>query len=214
MTPRHRISILIADDHFIVRSGLVAVIQSEPDLLVVAQASDGAQAAELYARHQPDVALLDLRMPIKNGNDAIELIRRDFPQARILVLTAYSGDEDIHRALEAGARGYVLKSSTGDGLIPAIRAVAAGEHWIPQDVASRLAVRSAYEALTQREIEVLREIASGRANKEIAQHLAISEHTVKDHLKNILGKLQVAGRTEAVTAAVRRGIIEIGPAVK
>jgi DNA-binding NarL/FixJ family response regulator len=141
MTPRSRISILIADDHFIVRSGLVAVIQSEPDLLVVAQASDGAQAAELYARHQPDVALLDLRMPIKNGNDAIELIRRDFPQARILVLTAYSGDEDIHRALEAGARGYVLKSSTGDGLIPAIRAVAAGDHWIPQDVYSRFTLK-------------------------------------------------------------------------
>jgi len=209
MTPEGKITVLVADDHFIVRSGLVAVIQSEPDMKVVAQAADGAQAVELYAKHQPDVALLDLRMPVKSGNEAIDLIRRDFPAAHILVLTAYSGDEDIHKALRAGARGYVLKSSTGEGLIPAIRAVAAGERWVPRDVASRLAVRSTYEALTNREIEVLKEIAKGRANKEIAQTLAISEHTVKDHLKNILGKLHVAARTEAVTAAVQRGIIEL-----
>jgi DNA-binding NarL/FixJ family response regulator len=209
MTPDGKIAVLIADDHFIVRSGLVALIHSEPNMHVVAQATDGAQAVELYARHQPDVALLDLRMPVKNGCEAIELIRREFPGARLLVLTAYSGDEDIHKALAAGASGYVLKSSTGDGLIPAIRAVAAGDRWIPRDVASRLAVRATYEALTQREVEVLREIAKGRANKEIAQTLAISEHTVKDHLKNILGKLHVAARTEAVTAAVQRGIIEL-----
>ena len=209
MTTDGKIQVLVADDHFIVRSGLVAVIQSEPDMTVVAQAADGAQAVELYARHRPDVALLDLRMPVKNGNEAIEAIRREFPAARILVLTAYSGDEDIHRALEAGAHGYALKSSTGDGLIPAIRAVAAGVRWVPRDVASRLAVRSAYEALTSREVEVLREMARGRANKEIAQQLAISEHTVKDHLKAIFGKLQVAGRTEAVMAAVQRGIIEV-----
>ena len=209
MTPGGKITVLVADDHFIVRSGLVAVIQAEPDMTVVAQAADGAQAVELYARHRPDVALLDLRMPVKSGNEAIELIHRDFPAAHILVLTAYSGDEDIHRALAAGALGYALKSATGDGLIPAIRAVAAGERWVPRDVASRLAVRRAYETLTSREVEVLREIARGRANKEIAQQLAISEHTVKDHLKNILGKLHVAGRTEAVTAAVQRGIIEL-----
>ena len=209
MTPDGKIGILVADDHFIVRSCLVAVIQSEPDMAVVAEAADGAQAVDLYARHQPDVALLDLRMPVKSGNAAIELIRRDFPMARILVLTAYSGDEDIHKALQAGARGYVLKSSTEDGLIPAIRAVAAGERWVPRDVASRLAVRSSYETLTNREVEVLKEIAKGRANKEIAHILAISEHTVKDHLKNILGKLHVAARTEAVTAAVQRGIIEL-----
>jgi len=209
MNPACAIRILIADDHFIVRSGLEALIHSEPDMKVVAQASDGAQAVELYARHRPDVALLDLRMPLKNGNEAIDLIRRDFPQAHILVLTAYSGDEDIHKALAAGASGYVLKSSTGEGLIPAIRAVAAGERWIPGDVASRLAMRNTYDALTGREIEVLKEIAKGRANKEIAQALAISEHTVKDHLKSIMGKLHVAARTEAVTAAVQRGIIEL-----
>ncbi|MBI5768407.1 MAG: response regulator transcription factor [Verrucomicrobia bacterium] len=209
MTADGKIEVLVADDHFIVRSGLVAVIQAEPDLRVVAQAADGAQAVECYARHRPDVALLDLRMPVKNGNEAIELIRAEFPAARILVLTAYSGDEDIHRALQAGACGYVLKSSSGEGLITAIRAVAAGERWVPRDVATRLAVRSTYEALTQREIDVLKEIAKGRANKEIAQALAISEHTVKDHLKNILAKLHVAARTEAVTAAVQRGIIEL-----
>ena len=201
--------IMVADDHFIVRSGLVALIDSEPDLKVVTQATDGAQAVEAYAQHRPDVALMDLRMPIKSGTQTIEAIRRAFPDAKILVLTAYNGDEDIHKAIAAGARGYLLKSSTGDDLIPAIRAVAAGGQWIPHDVASRLAVRRDDEALTPREIDVLREIAKGRANKEIAAHLAISENTVKDHLKNILAKLHVAARTEAVTAAVQRGIIEL-----
>lgn len=209
MSPEPSLRIMVADDHFIVRSGLVALIDSEPDLKVVTQATDGAQAVEAYAQHRPDVALMDLRMPIKSGTQAIEAIRRVFPDAKILVLTAYNGDEDIHKAIAAGARGYLLKSSTGDDLIPAIRAVAAGGQWIPRDVASRLAVRRDDEALTPREIDVLREIAKGRANKEIAAHLAISENTVKDHLKNILAKLHVAARTEAVTAAVQRGIIEL-----
>lgn len=209
MSPRSTLDVMVADDHFIVRSGLVALIDSEPDMKVVAQATDGAQAVERYAIHRPDVAVLDLRMPVCNGTQAIELIRRDFPAARLLVLTAYSGDEDIHKALAAGASGYLLKSSTGDDLIPAVRAVAAGRRWIPNDVASRLVVRKDYEALTHREIEVLQKIAHGLANKEIAAKLAISENTVKDHLKSILGKLHVAARTEAVTAAVQRGIIEI-----
>jgi DNA-binding NarL/FixJ family response regulator len=203
------ITILVADDHSIVRSGLVALIESEDDMKVVAQASDGAQAVEAYAKHRPNLALLDLRMPIMNGNQVIEAIRRDFPDARVLVLTAYNGDEDIHRALAAGAAGYVLKSSTGDDLAQAIRVVASGGRWIPSDVASRLAVRKEYDALTAREIEVLREIAKGQANKEIASTLSISENTVKDHLKSILGKLHVAARTEAVTAAIQRGIIEL-----
>ncbi|HVU25514.1 MAG TPA: response regulator transcription factor [Opitutus sp.] len=209
MTHERKIRVLIADDHFIVRSGLRSVIQSEPDLRVVAEAVDGAQAVELFRRHQPDVALLDLRMPGTSGNDAIEAIRREFPAARILVLTAFSGDEDIHKALAAGALGYVLKSATDESLVPGIRAVAAGQRWIPGDVATRLAVRSAYEPLTAREIQVLKETARGRANKEIAGVLAISEHTVKDHLKSILAKLNAADRTEAVTAAVQRGIIEL-----
>ncbi len=209
MSENQPLRIMVADDHFIVRSGLVAMIDSEPDMKVVVQATDGAQAIEAYAKHRPDVALMDLRMPIKSGTQVIEAIRREFPDAPILVLTAYNGDEDIHKAIAAGARGYLLKSSTGDDLIPAIRAVAAGGNWIPRDVASRLAVRRDYETLTAREIEVLREIAKGCANKEIAGRLAISENTVKDHLKNILSKLHVAARTEAVTAAVQRGIIEL-----
>lgn len=209
MNPETPLRVLVADDHFVVRSGLVALIQTEPGMTVVAQAADGAQAVELYRQHRPDLALLDLRMPVLGGGEAIETIRREFPDARILVLTAFSGDEDIHRALHAGALGYVLKSATGDELVPAIRAVAAGERWIPRDVASRLALRSTFEALTPREIQVLKEIAKGRANKEIAAALSISEYTVKDHLKAILGKLHVAVRTEAVTAAVQRGIIEL-----
>jgi DNA-binding NarL/FixJ family response regulator len=209
MNARRKISILIADDHFIVRSGLVALIHAESDMRVVAEAVDGGQAIELFRKHQPDLALMDLRMPVKNGNETIELIRHEFPDARILVLTAFSGDEDIHRALNAGAHGYVLKSATSDGLIPAIRAVAAGELWVPRDVASRLAVRSSYGSLTAREIQVLKETARGKANKEIAAALAISKHTVKDHLKSILAKLNVADRTEAVTAAVQHGIIEL-----
>lgn len=211
MSPERKIRILVADDHFVVRSGLVSVIHAEPDMKVVAEAADGVQAIEQFRRHHPDLALLDLRMPVKNGNEAIETIRREFPHARILVLTAFSGDEDIHRALQAGAQGYVLKSATGDGLVPAIRAVAAGEPWIPRDVATRLAMRNAFEPLTARELQVLREAARGRANKEIAAALAISEHTVKDHLKSILAKLNVADRTEAVTAAVQRGIIDLAP---
>jgi DNA-binding NarL/FixJ family response regulator len=209
MSRETKIRILVADDHFIVRSGLISLIHSEPDMEVVAAAADGAQAVQLFAKHQPDLALLDLRMPGTNGNEAIDRIRRDFPRAHILVLTAFNGDEDIYKALRAGALGYVLKSSTGEALIPAIRAVAVGEPWIPRDVATRLAMRNSYEALTAREVQVLRETARGKANKEIAAALAISEYTVKDHLKNILAKLHVSDRTEAVTAAVQRGIIEL-----
>lgn len=209
MTARKKIRILIADDHFIVRSGLVALIHAEPDMKVVAEAVDGGQAVDLFREHQPDLALMDLRMPVKNGNETIETIHHDFPEARILVLTAFSGDEDIHRALHAGAQGYLLKSATSEELIPAIRAVAAGEGWVPQDIASRLALRDSYSALTPREIEVLKETARGKANKEIAETLAISKHTVKDHLKSILAKLHVSDRTEAVTSAVQHGIIEL-----
>lgn len=209
MSKPDQLNILLADDHFIVRSGLVALIQSEPDMTVVAQAADGAQAVQLYATHRPDVALIDWRMPGTGGHEAIEQIRQTFPEARILVLSACTGDEDIHRALSVGALGYVLKSSTGDDLIPAIRAVAAGSRWVPREVAGLLAMRDSFDVLSHREIEVLKEIAHGLANKEIAAKLAITEHTVKDHLKHILGKLHVAARTEAVTAAVQRGIIEL-----
>src|SRR5262249_18286474 len=150
---------------------------------VVAEAGDGAQAVELYSKHIPDLALMDLRMPVKSGIEATIEIRNRFSSASILMLTAFDGDEDIYKALQAGARGYVLKSSSGEKLIPALRAVAAGERWLPKDVASRLASRNLFEELTPRELQVLKEIAKGLANKEIADVLNITEHTAKDHLK-------------------------------
>src|SRR5258706_2738648 len=209
MKKLNNIRILVADDHFIVRIGLVALVNTEPDMEVVAEAADGAQAVELFARFKPDLVLMDLRMPLKNGIEAATEIRSQSPAARVLMLTTFDGDEDIHRALEAGAQGYVLKSSTGGELIPALRAVASGQKWIPREVANRLAFRKMFEDLTPREVQVLQHLAKGLANKEIANVLSISEHTAKDHLKNILGKLQVMDRTEAVTAAIQRGIIHL-----
>jgi DNA-binding NarL/FixJ family response regulator len=209
MKKDQKIRILIADDHYIVRMGLVALVNTEPDMEVVAEAADGAQAIELFAKHTPDLALIDARMPVKDGIEATVEIRRRFPTASILMLTAFDGDADIRKALEAGVQGYVLKSSTGDRLIPALRAVAAGERWVPREVASRLASRNSFEQLTAREMQVLNELAKGLSNKQIADVLNITEYTVKDHLKNILAKLRVADRTEAVTTALQRGIIHL-----
>jgi DNA-binding NarL/FixJ family response regulator len=203
------IRILIADDHYVVRMGLAALVETEPDLQVVGEAADGMQVIELYKKLHPDLVLMDLRMPRTDGVTATRQIREQFPQARILMLTTYDGDDDIHRALSAGASGYLLKNSTRESLIPALRAVAAGQRWIPQEVASRLAARKMFEDLTPREVDVLQQLAKGLANKEIADVLSISEHTVKGHLKSILGKLHVADRTEAVTAALQRGIIHL-----
>jgi DNA-binding NarL/FixJ family response regulator len=204
-----KIRILIADDHYIVRMGLVALMNTEPDMEVVAEAADGVQAVELFREHHPDLAVLDMRMPVRNGIDTTREIRTAFPTAKVLILTAFDGDEEIHKALQAGAQGYVLKSSTGGKLIPAIRAVAAGQRWVPQEVASRLTSRNLFEELTPRELQVLQLLAKGRANKEIADVLKITEYTAKDHLKSILAKLRVADRTEAVTAAIQRGIIHL-----
>jgi len=204
-----KIRILVADDHFIVRMGLTALVNTEPDMEVIAEAADGGQAFEFFSRFKPDLTLLDLRMPVKSGIEVTAEIRKKSPSARVLILTTFDGDEDIHRALAAGAQGYILKSATGEKLIPAIRAVAAGQRWIPEDVATRLASRSLFEELTPREVEVMHQLAKGLANKEIAEALSISENTAKDHLKNILGKLRVADRTEAVTAAIQRGIIHL-----
>ena len=209
MNPSGKIRILIADDHYVVRMGLTALVNTESDMEVVAEAQDGAQAVELFAEYRPDLALMDSRMPVKDGIEATLEIRKHFPDARILMLTAYDGDADIRRALEAGVSGYVLKRSTGDKLIPALRAVAAGERWIPKEVATQLASRKSFETLTRRESQVLEEMAKGLANKQIAESLHITEHTVKDHVKNILAKLRVADRTEAVTAALQRGIIHL-----
>jgi DNA-binding NarL/FixJ family response regulator len=209
MKTKNKIAILVADDHFVVRMGLSALLKTEPNMEVVAEAADGNEAVERFSQFQPDLVLMDLRMPAKDGVQATAEIRRRFPAARILMLTTFDGDEDIHRALEAGAQGYVLKNSTGDSLIPAVRAVAAGQRWIPREVATRLAFRNTFEELTDRELDVLNQLAKGLANKEIADVLHISEHTVKGHLKTILGKLRVADRTEAVTAAIQRGIIHL-----
>ena len=204
-----KIRILIADDHFVVRMGLTALINTEPDMEVVAEAADGAQALDLFCRHNPDLALMDMRMPVKNGIETTKEIRARFPNGRVLILTAFDGDEEIHQALQAGAQGFVLKSSTGEKLIPAVRAVAAGQRWVPKEVANRLSARTAFEELTPREVQVLQQLARGLANKEIADVLKITEYTVKDHLKSILAKLRVADRTEAVTAALQRGIIHL-----
>lgn len=203
------VRILVVDDHFIVRMGLIALINTEPDLRVIGETDDGDQAIELFEKLKPDLLLMDVRMPRRGGTDATRHIRQAAPHARVLMLSAFDGDADIHAALEAGAHGYVLKSATGEELIPAIRAVAAGKRWIPREVATRLKTRNAYEELTAREIDVLNQLARGLANKEIADALKISEYTTKDHLKSILAKLRVADRTQAVTAALQRGIIRL-----
>jgi DNA-binding NarL/FixJ family response regulator len=209
MKKESSIRILVADDHYVVRMGVIAIINNEPDMEVVAEAANGTQAIELFNKHQPDLVLLDSRMPLKSGVKAAEEIRNQHGTARILMLTAFDGDEDIHKALAAGAQGYVLKSSTGEQLVPALRAVAAGKNWIPAEVSERLAKRKEFEPLTPRELEVLHELAKGLANKQIADVMNISQHTTKGYLKNILTKLHVADRTEAVTVAIQRGLIHL-----
>ncbi len=209
MSSGAKIRILVADDHFVVRMGLTALVNTEPDLEVVGEAADGPQAVTAFEKHKPDLVLMDLRMPIKDGIWATAEIKSKHPNARVLMLTTFDGDTDIHRAMEAGAQGYVLKNSTGDKLIPALRAVAAGQRWIPKEIATRLASRNLFEDLTPRELQVLDQMAKGLANKEIADVLKITGHTVKDHLKSIVGKLHVADRTEAVTVALQRGIIHL-----
>jgi DNA-binding NarL/FixJ family response regulator len=209
MKKESKIRILVADDHYVVRMGVIAIINNEPDMEVVAEAANGAQAIELFNKHKPDLLLLDSRMPLKSGVQAAKEIRNQHGAARILMLTAFDGDEDIHKALAAGAQGYVLKSSTGEQLVPALRAVAAGKNWIPAEVAERLAKRKEFEPLTPRELEVLHELAKGLANKQIAEVMNISTHTTKGYLKDILTKLHVADRTEAVTVAIQRGLIHL-----
>ena len=203
------IRVLIADDHFVVRMGLAAVIGTQPDITVVAEATNGKQAIELFREHRPDVTLMDLRMPEVDGLEAITAIRGEFPESRFIVLTTYDGDEDIYRALQAGARAYLLKDMLRDGLVEAIRAVHAGQRRIPAEVASRLAERMNRTELTARELEVLRLIVEGKSNKAIAAELSIAEGTVKIHINNILSKLGVSDRTQAATFALQRGIIHL-----
>lgn len=203
------IRVLVVDDHQIVRQGLVALINSEPGLKVVAEAADGAQAVELFRQHRPDVTLMDLRLPGMGGVEATRAIRREFAAARIIVLTTYDGDEDIYRALQAGAQGYLLKGMSFDELLAAIRTVHAGARRIPAPVAERLAERIAGQELTGRELQVLELIVKGRSNREISTALAISEATVKSHINSLLGKLGVSDRTQAATSALQRGIIHL-----
>ncbi len=209
MKKEPKLRILVADDHYVVRMGVIAIIDNEPDMEVVAEAANGPQAIELFKEYKPDLILLDSRMPLKNGVQVAKEIQNQHGSVRILMLTAFDGDEDIHKALTAGAQGYVLKSSTGEQLVPALRAVAAGKKWIPEEVADRLAQRAKFEPLTPRELEVLHELAKGLANKQIADVMNISMHTTKGYLKNILTKLHVSDRTEAVTVAIQRGLIHI-----
>jgi DNA-binding NarL/FixJ family response regulator len=205
-----RVRILIVDDHPIVRKGLAATLEPEPDMEVVASAATGKQAVDLFREKRPDVTIMDLTLtPDMTGIQAIQAIRREFPHARIIVLSAYKRDEDIYRALQAGAATYLLKESLGDDLIPIIREVHAGGGPIPSQVGRKLADRVKQPALTTRELEVLQLVADGMRNKEIASSLGITEETAQGHVKNILSKLHVHDRTEAVTLAIRRGIIHI-----
>ena len=206
MTELH---VLIADDHPIVREGLSAVISDQPDMVVIRQAATGAEAVTRALADRPDVILMDLRMPELNGVDAIAAIRAQWPSAHIIVLTTYDGDEDIYRALQAGAQAYLLKDTPRVELLDAIRAVARGHKRIPPEVAARLAERIGGPTLTEREVDVLRLMAHGRSNKVIGVELNISEGTVKFHVNNILGKLGVDDRTQAVTVALQRGIIHL-----
>jgi DNA-binding NarL/FixJ family response regulator len=203
------ITILTADDHPLIRDGLAAVLRAESGLQVVAEAANGEEAIEAYARLHPDIVLMDLRMPVMDGLTATRAILADDPNARIIVLTTYDGDEDIHRALAAGARGYLLKDMMRTDLIGVIRAVHRGQRGIPAPVAARLAEHTPRIGLTARELEVLRLVAEGLSNAQVADRIGRTEGTVKVHLKNILQKLDVKDRTEAVTTALRRGFIHL-----
>ena len=203
------IRVLTVDDHALLREGIAALVNAEPDMNVVAQASNGQQAIELFRLHRPDVTLMDLQMPGLNGIEAIIGIRSEFSNARIIVLTTYAGDAQVLRALKAGARAYLLKGHVHRELLETIRAVHAGKKRIPPELAAELADHAADDDLTPREIDVLRLIASGNANKVIADRLSITEETVKSHVTNILSKLGANDRTHAVTIGLKRGIIEL-----
>ncbi len=208
MSTPERIRILCVDDHPVVRQGIAGLVGIQPDMQLVAEGSNGREAIEQYRAHQPDVALMDLQMPEMGGLDAIIAIRGEFPDARIIVLTTYAGDVQALRALKAGARAYLLKNSMHKELLETIRAVYSGKKALSPDVSFQLAEHSTDDALTPGEIRVLRLIAEGNANKEIARELAISEETVKGQVRNILSKLDAKDRTHAAMIGFKRGIIE------
>jgi DNA-binding NarL/FixJ family response regulator len=206
---KERIRIVIADDHSVVREGLVSLIKRKSDMVVVAEASNGRDAVDLWKKHHPDVTLLDLRMPELDGVSVIKQIRELDETAPIVVLTTYDGDEDIYRAIKAGAKAYLLKDTARDALVECVRKVYAGETYLPPLLAAKLAERVSGETLSAREVEVLRRMAAGKSNKEIGAELFISEGTVKTHVKSIFAKLDVVSRTEAVATATRRGLIQL-----
>jgi two-component system NarL family response regulator len=203
------IKIMVIDDQAVVRQGFVALINTVSDMVVVAEGTNGRQAIELYRLHRPDVTLMDLRMPKMGGVEAIVAIRKEFRDARLIILTTYDGDEDIYRSLQAGAQGYLLKDMFFEELEDAIRKVHAGWRRIPAQVAERLAERMGSSDLTGREIEVLEQIVAGNSNKAIAHRLNISEATVKSHINSILSKLGVSDRTQAATTALQRGLVHL-----
>jgi DNA-binding NarL/FixJ family response regulator len=209
MSDQVKIRVLSVDDHPLLSEGIAAIINSQPDMVLVSQASTGTEAIQRYREVQPDVTLMDLRLPDVSGIDAIIAIRTEFPEARIIVLTTFEGDVEIQRALQAGARAYLLKNMPPNELVEVIRQVRAGKKRVPPEVAAQLAEHIGDERLTTRELDVLRRIASGNRNRDIAELLFISEETVKVHIKHIMDKLGAKDRTQAIAIAVRRGIIEL-----
>jgi two-component system NarL family response regulator len=203
------IRILVAEDHLIARVGITTILNAQPDITVVAEASNGQQAIDLFRSTKPDVGLLDVRMPVLGGIEAVAAIRLAFPAARLICLSTYGGDEDIRRALHAGAASYLTKDALHDDLLKAVRAVASGQSYLPEYVLSALQAQVPGPILSARELEVLELIVKGLANKQIAYVLNIAEHTVKNHVKSILDKLDVEDRTQAATAAIQRGIVHL-----
>ena len=209
MSDQTPIRVFSVDDHPLLREGIAAIINNQPDMSMVAQASNGCEAIEMFRRHEPDITLMDLRLPDMSGIDALIAIRAEFPDARVVMLTTFEGDVEIQRALKAGARGYLLKSTPPKELLDTLRRVHAGKKGIPQRIAAHLAEHISDEALTEREVVVLRHVAEGNRNRDIAEKLFISEETVKVHIKHIMDKLGAADRTQAVAIALRRGIIQL-----
>jgi DNA-binding NarL/FixJ family response regulator len=201
------IRILIAEDHIIARAGVQAIVNAQPDMIIVAEAGNGEQALALYRKHRPDVVLMDMRMPVMNGFEALSVLRRQFPEARVVALSTFGGDEDIRRALNAGAQAYLTKDVLPDELIAAIRAVHAGDRYLPESALATLAAEA--PRLSERELEVLRLVAQGLSNKRIAYVLDIAEDTAKNHVKSILKKLGADDRTQAATQAIQRGMIHL-----
>jgi DNA-binding NarL/FixJ family response regulator len=209
MKSERPIRVLVAEDHLIARVGITTILNAQSDIDVVAEASNGQQAVEMYTATKPDVGLLDVRMPVLGGIEAVAAIRSTFPDARLICLSTYGGDEDIRRAMHAGAASYLTKDVLHDDLLNAVRAVAAGQSYLPQQVLAALEAQVPGPILSARELEVLELIVKGLANKQIAYVLNIAEHTVKNHVKSILAKLDVEDRTQAATAAIQRGIVHL-----